>query len=564
MNDLRLISFLPAATEMVFALGLGDKLVAVSHECDFPAAAKTKPVIVRSSLPLESMSLREIDATVAERIGRGEGLYEVDEQMLADLAPTHILTQELCQVCAPSGNEITRALAALPVKPQIVWLTPHSLEEIFGNLRELGALAGQSGRAERFAAACRMRLQKIAERARKAPDCPRVFCLEWMDPYYCCGHWVPEMVEIAGGTDGLGRKGKDSIRVSFGDIVQWSPEILIVSPCGFDVAKAADQAKQLLRQPGWGDLPAVRNDRVFAVDANAYFARPGPRIVAGVELLAHLLHPKIFPWDGPANAFQKISAAKTDRPADSRGGFTLIELLAVIAIIGILSAILLPVLIRTKLSGQCAVCQGNLRQIGMATQMYWSDNAGRSFAYADGATNNGVLYWFGWIANGAEGHRPFDLSVGALYPYLNDSDVRLCPSPFWNHPKFELKGTNVIFSYGCNSYVFGGPGHPVLNADKIMHPADTVIMADSAEVNDFQAPASRLNPMFEEWYYLDLETNYSNPDNYPNAQFRHGEKANATWADGHVDLESYVPGSIDPRVPDVFIGQLPPRILTVQ
>jgi iron complex transport system substrate-binding protein len=571
MSELRLISFLPAATEMVYALGLGDQLVGVSHECDFPIEARKKPVVVKAALSLETMSLREIDVTVAQRIGSGQSLYEVDERLLAQLAPTHILTQELCHVCAPSGNEITRALATLPVKPEILWLTPHSIEEIFGNLRDLGGATGTLARAEEIIAAAHARLQKIAALMEKAPRVgtyrPRTFCLEWIDPYYCCGHWVPEMVELAGGREALGRKGADSVRIPWEKIAAWSPEVLIVSPCGFDTEKAIGQAERLLQQPGWSDLPAVRNGRVFAVDANAYFARPGPRVVEGVELLAHLIHPEIFEWNGPPEAFQKITPPKKNRrlsqakhvPAHA---FTLIELLMVIAIIAILSAVLLPVLNRGKLSAQCGVCQSNLRELGLATQMYWNDNAGNSFEYQLGSTNNGVLYWFGWIANGTEGHRAFDLSPGALFPYMNGSDVRLCPSPMWNFPQFELKGTNVIFSYGCNSFIFGGPGHNTLNAAKILHPADTIAFADAAEVNNFQAPASATHPMFEEWYYVDLETNYGNPDNYPNAQFRHDQKANAAFADGHVEMERFVPGSIDPRLPSLYIAQLPPQLLT--
>lgn len=245
---------------------------------------------------------------------------------------------------------------------------------------------------------------------------------------------------------------------------------------------------------------------------------------------------------------------------DRARAFTLIELLMVIAIIAIVSAILLPVLGRGKLSAQCAVCQSNLRELGAAAQ---SDNAGNSFAYQLDATNNGVLYWFGWIANGSEGQRAFDLSMGALFPYFDGSDVRLCPSPVWTLPQFELKGTNVIFSYGCNSFIFGGPGHSVLNAAEVTHPADTVIFGDSAEVNNFQKPASATNPLFEEWYYMDLETNYTNPNNYPNTHFRHGKKANVTFADGHVEMENFVPGSVDPRLPNLYIAQLPPQLLTV-
>ena len=306
MTKPRLISLLPAATEMVFALGAGDRLVGVSHECDFPAAARTKPVVVKPVLPLEKMSLREIDAAISERIGCGQSIYQVDERLLEQLAPTHILTQDLCQVCAPSGNEITRALAALSIKPQILWFTPHTFADIFGNLRELGAAIGCLARADELIAAAHARLQNVVELTKRSRRRPRIFCLEWIDPCYCCGHWVPEMIELAGGEDGLGRKGTDSVRVSWTQIAASSPEILIVSPCGFDVEAAAEQAKQLLQQPDWNNLPAALCDRVFAVDASAYFARPGPRVVDGVELLAHLIHPELCDWPGPQNAFRQI------------------------------------------------------------------------------------------------------------------------------------------------------------------------------------------------------------------------------------------------------------------
>ena len=306
MTELRLISFLPSATEMVFALGLGDQLVGVSNECDFPVAAKTEPVVVKPVLPLEKMSLCEIDAAVAEHIGSGQNLYQVDGRLLEQLAPTHILTQALCQVYAPSGSETTRALAALRVKPQILWFAPHTIAEIFSNLRELGAATGRLAQADELNAVAHARLQNVIELTKKAPRRPRVLCLEWIDPYYCCGHWVPEMVELAGGEAALGRKGADSVRISWTDIAASSPEILIVSPCGFGVEEAAEQAKHLLQQRGWNDLPAVLNHRVFAVNANAYFARPGPRVVDGVELLANLIHPEAWDWRGSRNAFRQI------------------------------------------------------------------------------------------------------------------------------------------------------------------------------------------------------------------------------------------------------------------
>jgi prepilin-type processing-associated H-X9-DG protein/prepilin-type N-terminal cleavage/methylation domain-containing protein len=244
--------------------------------------------------------------------------------------------------------------------------------------------------------------------------------------------------------------------------------------------------------------------------------------------------------------------------------FTLIELLVVIAIIAILAAMLLPVLARSKSSAQRAACESNLRQLGLATEIYLGDNANLFFNRSAAPTSTGQQWWFGWLANGAEGQRAFDLSTGVLFPYLQGSDVRLCPSPAWNSPQFKAKGTNVIFSYGCNAYLFAAQNQQPVGAGKISRPADTALYADSAQVNTFQSPASASNPMFEEWYYLDLETNYSNPNNGPNGHFRHSQKANVTFADGHVDLEKPVPGSFDKRLPNQFIGQLRPEILTVQ
>jgi iron complex transport system substrate-binding protein len=311
MNKLRIVSFLPAATEMVYALGLGDQLVGISHECDFPSGAKLKPVVVRPALALENMSLCEIDIAVAERIRSGGNLYQVDEDLLCDLNPNLILTQDLCQVCATSGNDLATALKSLQPTPEVLWMTPHSLTEIFENIRELGQIAEQSSVAEICINGLRERLEKISARTKNISHRPRVFCMEWADPVYCAGHWVAEMVELAGGTDELARKETDSVRIPWEDVLNWSPEIIIFSPCGFNLEKALEQVFHLESQPGWAELPAVRNQRVYAVDANSYFARPGPRVVAGTELLAHLIHPELFDWSGPDDAFRRISASNS-------------------------------------------------------------------------------------------------------------------------------------------------------------------------------------------------------------------------------------------------------------
>jgi iron complex transport system substrate-binding protein len=302
----RLISFLPSATEMVYALGLEDQLFGVTHECDFPPAAREKPVVLRSVLAIEEMSQREIDVAVTERLRTGLNLYQVDEVQIREIAPDLILTQELCQVCAPSGNEVAQLLASLSPRPEVLWLTPHSLGQIFDNVRQIGEATGRLAKAEVLIAMGEARLNKIAARAATASTRPRVFCMEWLDPVYCSGHWVPEMVALAGGQDALGRPRTDSVRIQWDDVVAWAPEVVVLCPCGFGLGQTVEQAGLLASYPGWADLPAARAGRIYAVDASAYFARPGPRVVEGTDLLAHLIHPELFGWHGPQDAFRRL------------------------------------------------------------------------------------------------------------------------------------------------------------------------------------------------------------------------------------------------------------------
>ncbi len=252
-------------------------------------------------------------------------------------------------------------------------------------------------------------------------------------------------------------------------------------------------------------------------------------------------------------------------PFARASAFTLVELLAVMAVIGILAVLLLPVLAKSKTAAQRIQCASNLRQLGLAVELYWGDNGGLCFRRCRPANTSGQQWWFGWLqgTSAPEGQRAFDLSSGVLFPYLQGSDVRLCPSPAWSSPQFKLKGTNVIFSYGCNACLFVAPGLTPMNATSISRPVATVLFGDAAQVNVFQPPASPSHPMFEEFYYLDLETNYANFSNQPNGHFRHSRKANVAYADGHVDLEKPVPGSIDKRLPGQLIGQIRPESLIV-
>lgn len=302
----RIVSFLPSATEMVCALGLVDKLRGVTHECDYPPVVRQKPVVVRNAIPVEKMTEAEIDSAVSNRVASGQSVYQVDEALLRELAPDLILTQDLCQVCAPSGNEVTQALKALPSPPEILWLTPKSLKGIAENLREIGRATGSSESAEHWIRLNFGKLEQIEQTTRASKNRPRVFCMEWLDPLYCSGHWVPEMVRIAGGIDELGREGTDSIRTSWDDVLRWAPEILIIMPCGCHLDAVLELSRKLPSLPGWQTLPAVVKKQVYAVDASSYFARPGPRIIAGAELLANLIHPEWFEWSGPSEAFRRL------------------------------------------------------------------------------------------------------------------------------------------------------------------------------------------------------------------------------------------------------------------
>jgi iron complex transport system substrate-binding protein len=304
---MRVCSLLPGATEIAFALGLGDDVVGVTHECDYPAEARQKPVVVHGLIDSNRMTSLEIDRWVGERLGSNQGLYLLDEERLREAAPDVILTQGLCDVCAIDYNEVVAASETLAKKPKIVSLTPNCLTDVLDDVARVGEATGQRHIAERVVEELEQRISSVREQAATSSARPRVACLEWFDPIYLAGHWVPEMIEIAGAEDVLGRRGEPSEKVEWQSIRESTPEIIVLMPCGFDVPRTLREAGVLERLEGWHDLPAVKAGKVFAVNGHAFFSRPGPRLVDGLEILAHIIHPKIFPTQPPPDVLQRIT-----------------------------------------------------------------------------------------------------------------------------------------------------------------------------------------------------------------------------------------------------------------
>ena len=283
---MRICSLLPSATEILYALGLGDSVVGVTFECDYPEEARRKPHLVGSVLG-HDLSPQEIDRVVSEHAARGESIYRIDQELLESLQPDLIVTQELCDVCAVNTSHLAKALHGLSCQPQVVSLTPHTLKDVFADIETVGRATGCDLRARELVASLRDRLEAI--RALPKPHAPRVACLEWLSPPFNAGHWVPEMVSLAGGLDHLGARGTDSVRIRWEQVRELDPDFLLVMPCGYDAQKAADEYRQTDFPDWWSTLPAVRHGCIYALHANAFFSRPGPRLVDGVEILYALL-----------------------------------------------------------------------------------------------------------------------------------------------------------------------------------------------------------------------------------------------------------------------------------
>src|SRR3989449_182588 len=299
---MRVVSLLPAATENCFALGPCDEVGGVSPGRDFPRAAREKPIVSHALLQYEGKTRGETSRMVGDRIESGDALYQVDESALRSSGPDLILTQGICDVCAPTLGDVEDVARRLPWTPAIQSLDPHRLEDMLQDILRVGRACGIGARAVEVVAALRERIDRVTERASTALVRPKTLCLEWLDPLFLGGHWVPEMIGLAGGVDVLGRAGEKSRRAERREVVVASPDVAGLMPCGFDLDRTRKESSIVTGTRWWTDLPAARAGRTWIVDGSGYFNRPGPRLVDGLEILAHILHPDLFPKPSDAVA----------------------------------------------------------------------------------------------------------------------------------------------------------------------------------------------------------------------------------------------------------------------
>jgi len=288
----RIVSLLPSATELLFAIGAGDQVVAVTHECDHPAAARGLPAVTRNLIDHAASAPAAIDHHISRTRHEGSSIYALDELRLGELHPDLIVTQELCEVCAVAYREVAQAVRRLPGSTDVLSLEPASLDDILDTANTLGEATGQADGAARLVTQLRDRIAAVESLSPPSP-LPVTVCIEWTDPIMAGGHWVPEMVELAGGVDPLGERGQPSRYVEWEEILAVQPAVMVLMPCGFGLDRTLDLASEITARPGFAELPCARTGRVAAVDGSSYFNRPGPRIVDGLEILATVLrsHP---------------------------------------------------------------------------------------------------------------------------------------------------------------------------------------------------------------------------------------------------------------------------------
>jgi iron complex transport system substrate-binding protein len=310
---MRIVSFLPSATETLYELGAGGQIVGVTHECKFPSQAKKKPRVIRPSFDPGQMTGREVDNKIVELMHSGKDIYIIDEKTLKRVSPDLIVAQGLCEVCSPFTKEINRAVSILGSRPDVLVLDPHDLDDILVSIMDIAERIGKLKEGRKLVASLQKRIDIVRSMNVKSGGSsstssrPKVLCVEWIDPLFTAGHWVPQMVEYAGGICGIGTAGEPSRRMDIDEVAQLDPDIIVLMPCGFEIKRTLKELPALARNEKWKSLRAVKSRNIYAVNANAYFSKPGPRTVVGLEILAKILHPKVSQHIRvPKSSYKKI------------------------------------------------------------------------------------------------------------------------------------------------------------------------------------------------------------------------------------------------------------------
>ena len=288
---MRICSLLPSATEVIASLGLSDELVGISHECDYPPSVRGVPIMVEPMILPHGLASPDIDRQVSQLVASGQRLYRLKDHLLQQAQPDLILSQDLCHVCAVTPDQLHDALCSMPRQPTVLTLNPSTVQDVIDDVVRIGDAANRSAEGHRLAAHLRDRLEAVHTRVQGISHRPSVVCIEWLSPLYLAGHWVPEMVQLAGGQDVLAQPGSPSRVVTWDEILAAAPDVLIVMPCGFSVERTHAELFQMMQQPGQWRLSPALAEHTYLVDASSYFSRPGPRLIDGIELLAAILHP---------------------------------------------------------------------------------------------------------------------------------------------------------------------------------------------------------------------------------------------------------------------------------
>jgi iron complex transport system substrate-binding protein len=300
----RIVSFLPSSTEILYEIGAGSQIVGVTHECVYPNDAKTKPRVINCSFDASKMNSKEIDQKIVELMRSHSDIYVIDDQILREAKPDLIIAQGVCEVCAPFSKEINRAASILNYKPDILILDPHDLDDIMTSIMDIAERVGRETEGRNLVVSLQKRIDNVRTRVGQRrisrgevhnSNKPRVLCIEWIDPFFTAGHWVPQMVEIAGGINGLSSRAQPSRRMyEINEIIKFNPDKIILLPCGFDIDRTIREAKRLETNDKWRSLQCVQKNEVYAVNAGAYFSKPGPRTITGLEVLAKIINPEGF------------------------------------------------------------------------------------------------------------------------------------------------------------------------------------------------------------------------------------------------------------------------------